>query len=362
MKGIKTAISKSSNHWNFSKRPFASKSGGAGGSALIVALWVLLILSMLIGSFAFDMHIESGITSYQRKRLKAMYLSRAGVEFGKLIIGKIADVSETGEGEAGSDRQLTDGAVRLKRGSSATYSREMGGGTFRLSIVPEKGRRNINTLTKDEWEELLDQANVPDDEWDEMIDCLTDWIDENDFKQLNGAESDDSYYEEAGYEVKNAPLDTVDELLLVKGFSQEILFGTPRSFELEDEDDRIQGMAKWLTTWGDGKVNINSASREVLLSIPGIDEFTVDQILASRGGVDGLEGTTDDGWGSVEEIADMLGLDEEVKKKLTVRDTQYLRVISIGEVGDLRYGVWCIFEVSEAAGVTTKYWREESMD
>ena len=55
---------------------------GLGLAALrglpVVALWVLIILSLLIGAFAFDMHIEAGITSFYRKRLRSQYLATRG--------------------------------------------------------------------------------------------------------------------------------------------------------------------------------------------------------------------------------------------------------------------------------------------
>ena len=68
---IGTFAEKTSNHWNFSGQNFQplellqnSKSSRRAGSALIVALWVLLILTLMIGTFAFNMHIEAGITSH----------------------------------------------------------------------------------------------------------------------------------------------------------------------------------------------------------------------------------------------------------------------------------------------------------
>ena len=78
-------------------------------------------------------------------------------------------------------------------------------------------------------------ANIPSTEWDTMIDCLEDWIDENDLHGLNGAESDDPFYQERGYPVKNGPLDSVEELLLVKGWGPEILYGRPP----DEENDEI---------------------------------------------------------------------------------------------------------------------------
>ena len=88
---------------------------------------------------------------------------------------------------------------------------------------------------------------------------------------LNGAESDHSFYQERGYDCKNAPLDTVDELALIKKFLTRSRFSAGNHQTMRDLT--YPGLAQWLTVWGDGRVNINTASREVLLTLPGVDDF-----------------------------------------------------------------------------------------
>jgi len=327
------------------------------GAALIVALWVLMILSLLISTFAFEMHIEAGITSYHRKKLKAQYLAQAGVEYAKMLLIRSAEAKEDDEATAEANENLVENSIRLSRGVSVSGMEiELGKGKIVLSIAPEEGRRNVNVLVDEDWEEILDQANIPKDLWDELIDCYTDWVDENDFSQLNGAESDDSFYDDAGYECKNAPIDTVDELRLIKGFTHEIVYGG----KMEDDDDEpLLGIAKWLTTWGDGKININTASREVLLTLSGMDEMAVDEILDGRTGEDGELGTRDDGWESVDEVIGATGLPEDLKDKITVRDKQFLRVVSRGVVGNIETVVWCVLQ-QDGTDVKPVFWREET--
>ena len=126
-------------------------------------------------------------------------------------------------------RTSTSRAVNLSSAASASaaYRRSWARARSRSTSLPEQGRRNVNTLTDEDWEEILDQAGVPQEMWAELIDCFHDWTDEDDEHHLNGAESDDSFYEERGYKCKNAPLDTVDELLLIKGFTPAIVYGGP---------------------------------------------------------------------------------------------------------------------------------------
>jgi general secretion pathway protein K len=330
------------------------------GSALIIALWVLIILSLLVGSFAFEMNIESGITSYYRKRMKTQYLSRAGIEYAKLMIGKSFKAKKEGP-EEGEDEETYIHALNLQKGNPVSgLTQELGDGRFVVDILPEQGRRNVNTLTDDDWEEVLDQGNVPQDMWPELIDCFQDYTDEGDEHQLNGAESDDAFYMERNYECKNAPLDTVDELAMIKGFTQAIVFGGPSE---EKGGDPYPGIAQLLTTWGDGKVNVNTASREVLLTL-GLEDFDVDDIIKGRAGVDEELGTKDDGWESVDEVMAKLGLSgkdaEAVQGRLTTTERTFVRVISKGEVEGVRSGIWAVFQ-ADASSVIPLFWREEDM-
>ncbi|MFA6173184.1 MAG: hypothetical protein WC701_05810 [Kiritimatiellales bacterium] len=301
------------------------------GAALIVVMWVLVIVSMIVSSFAFEMQMEARIISAQRKRFKADQLALAGVELAKAMLAF--------KPEAGADKDtiyedpyLTE-AARITNGVPVNYSEEFGDGTVKLRIDYEKGRRYIPAMKPEDWRMLFEQAGIPNTRWDELIDCLIDWQDEGDLHQLNGAESDDPFYRKRGYECKNAPVDTVDELLLIKGWTPEILYGTPPG---EKTDEPITGIAKQLTTWGDdNKVNPNSASREVLNSL-NISADVIDAILEMRLGPDGKEGTADDGISQ----ADLTALGRDDIFTLT---PGYVSVTSVGTVGDVNSQISCIF-------------------
>lgn len=226
-----------------------------------------------------------------------------------------------------------------------------------MTIEPEEGRRNINQLTDEDWEEILDQANVPQERWAELIDCFLDWTDGDDLHRLHGAESDDPFYVQRGYKVKNAPLDTVDELLLIKGFDEEIVYGSPAG---TDAEQTMHGIAYWLTAWSHGRVNVNTASREVLLTLPGIEDWAVDAILEQRVGLDGEAGTRDDGFRSVEEAIGLTGMNPALRSRITVSEVHYLRITSIGEVGGVKSAVWGVMRV-EGDQLIPVYWREEQL-
>lgn len=323
------------------------------GSALIVVLWILIIVALIVSSFAFEMRLEARIITLQRKRFKADQLALAGVELAKsMLYFKEEDKTKgaTGEKIIYEDPYLNE-ASKIADGIPVNFSEAFGDGTVQLHIDYEEGRRNIKTMTHDDWKELFDQAGIPNTDWDSLLDCLDDWQDENDEHHLNGAESDDPFYRKRGYECKNAPVDTVDELLLIKGWTPEILYGTPPGVET---DEPVAGIANQLTTWGDGKVNANSASREVLNSLS-ISDDVIDKILDAQRGPDGEEGSADDG--ITESDFGALGLDGGI---FTLKP-DHVSITSIGEVAGIRSRISCIFRLGGKEPVPL-FWLEGNQE
>ena len=338
------------------------KNGRRNGSALIVALWTVLVLSLLVGGMAYEMQIQSGITSYSRKRLKAQAAARGGAEYAKFLLAKSFETSAFEEADLEKE-SFRIPSKNLERGIGVTGVQvEMGESKATVDVVPEAGRRNVNRLQDEDWEELLDQSGVPEEKWPELIDCFMDFIDDNDEHGLNGAEEDDAFYKDRGYEPKNAPLDTIDELLLIKGFTPEIVYGGPPA---DPRGEPLRGIAHLLTTFGDGKVNVNTATREVLLTLTAgngkmMDEWVVDDLLKYRLGEDGIPNTKDDGFATVQDAISKSGMDSSLADKISVSDRQFVRVVSMGENNGVKSGVWAVFEVGRER-VTPIYWREEQM-
>jgi general secretion pathway protein K len=151
-----------------------------------------------------------------------------------------------------------------------------------------------------------------------MIDCLLDWVDADDLHRLNGAEAGDNY------RPPNTLLTRIEQLQKVRGWTQFVsLPGWDNDFTLNST----------------GPVDVLWASREVLLSLPGLSEALVDQFLTLRRGPDGADGTDDDApFKSLSEVRSALGFTEEqfgqLAELIGFRD-QTLRVVSVGKSGDV---------------------------
>lgn len=111
----------------------------------------------------------------------------------------------------------------------------LGSGTVTYSIRDENGKININSATRETLVKVLEQAGMDTgSDRDAVADSILDWIDKDDNHRLNGAESD--YYKSQfpPYKAKNGPLDTLDELMMIKGITEEMFYGSPEFVEGEE--------------------------------------------------------------------------------------------------------------------------------
>jgi type II secretory pathway component PulK len=327
------------------RRPSAACAQGSG---LIVVLWVITLLSVLISGFAFDMHVESRIVSYCRKRLKAEYLARAGLERAKMLMKRSTMIKGQNDTEEDMAKPWYADAKRIKQGQAVVgITDQLGEGSMILDIIPEPARRDINTLKDEDWERILRVGGVPEDLWSKLIDSYDDWCDSDDEPHIDGAETEDYYarleppYKARGHKGQAGKLDTVDELLLIKNFTRAILYGGP----IEEGDTNgvtMSGIADLLTASGDvgQKVNVNAAPKRVLMTLPGIDDTKADAIIAAREGLtpgaakgeDYYFVDVNDFFRRVPELGGLNPTDRAALQNLVSTASQVFRINAVGRV------------------------------
>ena len=104
---------------------------------------------------------------------------------------------------------------------------------------------------------------LQDREVEDLVNAIKDWIDAD--SEVTGTGAENAYYQGLGksYTARNGPMESIDELLLVRGVTRELFYGTPER----------PGLARFLTVYGEGKININTAPKEVLQALaPAITE------------------------------------------------------------------------------------------
>lgn len=311
--------------------PFSNEKG----VALMIVLWVMAILMIVVTEFVYTMKVDSAAAGNFKDETEARYLAAAGVNMALAEIAKDYDLVCDANG----------GVVFRKKdtGEAAATDRdfELGGGKVSYTIEDEAGKINVNSATRETISELLRITGVEQAESDIIADSLLDWIDANDEHHLNGAETE--YYASlAGpYRAKNGPLDTIEEMLLVRGMTPDIFYGTglvPPELATNNEVSgrEYKGIYRHITVRGKGKLNINTASSTVLEAALG--KGKAQEILLRR---------------STEGFFEM-----PVHGGVVTSDNFMVR--ASGEVKGMKAGIAAVAE-RKGAGAVITYWKEEGV-
>ncbi len=237
------------------------------GIALFLVLWVLTILMVIVFSFSFMARTETHSTLSFKERMEKKFIAEAGLERGIMELFYRSVYKNQTLIIEGSEVWKTDGT---------SYNGQIGDGHYTVSVMDESGKVDINTASDIVFKNLLINVGVQGEEIDTIVDSIMDWRDPDDFHRLHGAESD--YYMSLPnpYSAKNANFDTLEELLLVKGMTSEILYGSASGGEK-------RGLINFLTVNSKtNRININAAPKEVLMAIPGMTPEIVDIIIEYR--------------------------------------------------------------------------------
>jgi type II secretory pathway component PulK len=291
-------------------------------------------------------------------------LAKAGIELARMMLFETADSDIRNKLDfsvylaKGSDEQVRGAAISLAWGGVAEVTRKLGDGTVTVTVCPVNVRNSLKDIidvnnrekTDAMWEPLFEAAGVPFENRDALIDCLLDWVDQDELTHLSGAES--AYYEslDPPYRSKNAAIDTVDELALIKGFDEK----------LPDAEITIyEALSEYVTTYETGnQININAAGRNEMMAI-GIDAQLADEIIVQRQGPDLKERTEDDVLFDSLDDPPLTMLPQNVRDKITFQPAGGLySILARGKVGDIEHAIACVVKWENNKNMTILRWIE----
>ncbi|MHC4167192.1 MAG: helix-hairpin-helix domain-containing protein [Planctomycetota bacterium] len=212
----------------------------ARGTILIVTIWVVLVLAGLALVFARSMRIAAIVSANHVASLKAESVAAGASEF--IMAQLAAGEEETGDlmdSEPYEAVELGDDYFWVLRSNLEDDDE------FDYGLTDEAGKVNLNSASE---EMLLRLPGMTA----ELAASIIDWRDEDSEISPGGAE--DEYYLllPEPYNCKNSELETVDEILLIKGASEELLYGEDTNLngilddnendgDLSDPDDNRNG-------------------------------------------------------------------------------------------------------------------------
>ncbi|MGQ9614914.1 MAG: type II secretion system minor pseudopilin GspK [Spirochaetota bacterium] len=207
-------------------------------------------------------------------------------------------------------------------------------GSIVVTIEDEKARYNVKKLITDYGIEdrrrrsMLERIFQFLEIEPELIDGITDWQDSDDYPMPMGAESQYYNSQTPPYEPRNAPILTLGELILVRDVTRELYFMPPSRLS-QSVQNELQPLSHYLTVYGDGMININTAELPILIGLSkDIDRSIAEDIISYRE-AQAFEKPED--LKNVDSITDSLY--DEIASLITVRSDLF-RITSSGKCGE----------------------------
>lgn len=238
------------------------------GFALIAVLLVLAMLGAVGAEFAYSMRLEASSVRAYRDGVIATHLAEAALAQATREI--LVQFDLTCLGDDGEVTFYTRDGLALPRLPRKKVP--LGPGHFSYKLDDEERLLNLNTSRPDRIDRLLQILGLEKSNRDIVVDSLQDWRDVNDDHRVNGAESDDTYLKLAvPYRARNGNLESVRELLQIKGITPALYYGS----------EGRPGLASAVTVRSSGRLNVNTADVLVLRAI-GLSDAEIGQFMQIR--------------------------------------------------------------------------------
>lgn len=201
------------------------------GSILVVVLVVLVVLALGAYTFSESMIVEAQATAAFGRDAQARAAADSGVELTASLLTQRYEQTphsyysnpEWFQGVLVHNSQSARGRGRFSIVSAVES--DPNGRTIRFGLIDESAKLNVNAIPKlftnsADARKVLQYLPLMTPE---ITDAILDWIDTDAQTRELGAE--DEIYAPLGYKAKNGPLDSLDELLMVRGVTPLLLFG-----------------------------------------------------------------------------------------------------------------------------------------
>ncbi len=177
---------------------------GMRGAALLLVLWLVALLTALVGAYALTARIEALQGRVGSRGAMAQEIARAGMEY---ALVRVADRNPETHWQP----------------NGRAYAWRFDGHDVQVRIIDETGKVDLNQADVPLLSRLVQVLGEPPDASDALAAAIVDWRDADDLGQpVGGAEDGD--YAAAGrpYGAKDAPFETIAELEQVLGMTPDL--------------------------------------------------------------------------------------------------------------------------------------------
>ena len=219
------------------------------GIALVLALWMTVLLTVLASGFAFSMRSEA----LAARNAVSLAQARAAAE------GAVERTAFELSRPRMADTWLPDGQPHRWVDGSASIV---------VTAIDEGAKIDLNAAPDTLLQSLLMVAGGLDEPAAAaLVDAIADWRDPDDLRRPNGAEAPEYAAANLKYAPANAPFETVGEVARVLGMTATV----------------FQRIAPLVTVYSQQPgINTATASRDVLLVLPNATPESVDAFILQR--------------------------------------------------------------------------------
>lgn len=245
------------------------------GFVLIAVLVVVVLLTLAAYQYGEFMLSEYRAASSFTRAAQARAFAESGVHYAAAFLSNAEPITDTDrlsrypfENSTFKDHPVDASDLPGNQGRfsivvpDTSNQSSTGAQSFRYGMLDESSKINLNALMKLDasgkvaHDMLLTLPNMTE----EIANSILDWLDDDDDTRQSGAEDD--YYEALipSYRAKNGPLESLEELLQVKGVTPQLLLGNDRNRNglldpAEDDGSGIldRGWSEYLTIYSHDK-------------------------------------------------------------------------------------------------------------
>jgi general secretion pathway protein K len=354
-------------------QPVADNSG----VALVLTLVIVTLVAIIVLELNYLMRVDVHASTNFRDGVRAYYLAKSGVTVVKELFSRnieeleelrntlLAGGSHTlpiGEGEATVRVIDETGKINVNALVIETATPQQSAGAQLPQVQQSAGARlpqaqrggqSREAQTVSPWiqvtQDLFQRLGINPT----LVGALIDWIDVDDIPTgAGGAES--SYYRglEKPYVARNGPMETIAELRLIKGFTDEVLLklGARRVGGIVDPVTNLYLTAVPLPQGGGWRVNLNTAPVAILNSLTReIGQFA-DAVIQQRA------------QRRIEKIDDLqqFGISGDALQdfqRLGTLTSLYYAIEARGTVGDMVKQITALIQTGGDQVSQTLYWR-----
>lgn len=244
---------------------------GREGVALLLALLLVALLSVIVMEFSYEMQVEASLVTNDEADRDAYVAAKSAVASAMaLLAGDLLEDQLQYGAECDSYMDVWGMNVPLQPLNNAV---------MRCRISDEYGKLNLNAMIQIDnagqvvenelfVETLRAFLDMRIEEYgleENPTDAILDWLDPDSDARPDGAEMDFYSSLEIPYPCKNGPMDSIDELLMIRGVTPDLFFGVPPENPSPDDPMPVP-LGEFLTVHGEprGRINVNTTATQLL--------------------------------------------------------------------------------------------------